>query len=295
MIPHYPEFKPLSLDDKALLLRHLRQTSREICELSLGNLFIWQEFDRPQVTCINRNTCLLIDPPNEPAYFLEPLGRHELPATVRTMFRHIGRISRVSPGFASLLPPAEFALAPLRNQFDYLYLRQEIAELKGRKFDGKRNHLKRFQAKHPDYQFVPLTVGYKNEALALFEKWFKIREESRYFPRLAYISQKGAINAAFTLFDRLKLLGGVLLVDDQFQGFTLGSQINPETVSVHFLYVDPELPGGFPAVLWAACNNCYRGFKYIDLEQDLGIPGLRQAKLSYQPHQLVEKYEVKRL
>jgi len=294
VIPHYPEFKPLSIDDQALIVRHLRQTSREICELSLGNLFIWREFDRPQVTCINRNTCLLIDPPNEPAYFLEPLGRNELGETTRIMLKHIGRISRVSQSYADLLPKGSYHLIPLRNQFDYLYLRQELAELKGRKFDGKRNHLKRFQLKHPGYQFVPLTPDLKAAALALFEKWFKVREESRYFPRLAYISQKGAISEAFALFEELRLSGGALLVDGQMKGFTLGSKINPATVSVHFLYSDPELPGIFQTILWEACNKTYSNYKYIDLEQDLGIPGLRTAKLSYQPLKLVEKFEVKR-
>lgn len=293
MIPHYPEFKPLSLEDKALLVRQLRTTSREICELSLGNLFIWQEFDRPQVTCINKNTCVLIDPPNEPAYFLEPLGRNELAETTRVMLKHIGRVSRVSQSFVELLPKDCYNLAPLRNQFDYLYLRTDLAELKGRKYDGKRNHLKKFRLKHPGYQFVPLTPEHKNEALTLFEKWFQVREESRYFPRLAYISQKGAITEAFAMFDQLRLRGGALFIDGEMKGFTLGSPLDPGTVSVHFLYSDPELPGIFPAILWEACNKCYSNFQHIDLEQDLGIPGLRKAKLSYQPLKLVEKFEVK--
>jgi uncharacterized protein len=293
MIPHYPEFKPLSLDDKAVIIRHLRATSREICELSLGNMFIWQEFDRPQVTCINNNTCILIDPPNEPAYFLEPLGRSEVAATVKIMLKHIGHVSRVSKSFAELLPKDSYNLIPLRNQFDYLYLRQELAELKGRKYDGKRNHLKRFQAKYPDYEFVPLEPGFRKEALALFEKWFKVREESKYFPRLAYTSQKGAVTEAFTLFEKLNLIGGVLLVGGKMKGFTLGSKLNAETVSVHFLYSDPELPGIFPTILWEASNKTFTAYKYLDLEQDLGIPGLRTAKLSYHPLKLVEKFDVK--
>ncbi|MFA5112697.1 MAG: phosphatidylglycerol lysyltransferase domain-containing protein [Candidatus Margulisiibacteriota bacterium] len=293
MIPHYPDFRPLSLEDKALLVRQLRATSREICELSLGNLFVWREFDRPQVTCINNNTCVLLDPPNEPAYFLEPLGRNNLGDTTRVMLKHSGRVSRVSRSFADLLPKDHYHFSPLRNQFDYLYLRTDLAELKGRKYDGKRNHLKRFQARYPDYRFVALTPGHKKEALTLFEKWFQVREESRYFPRLAYISQKGAITEAFALFKPLNFLGGALMVNGQMKGFTLGSKLNPETVSVHFLYSDPELSGGFQTTLWEANNKCFSGFKHIDLEQDLGIPGIRKAKLSYQPCKLVEKFEVK--
>jgi hypothetical protein len=236
----------------------------------------------------------LLDQPNEPAYFLEPLGRSEPVKTTEILLKHIGRVSRVSASFAKLLPADRFQLTPLRNQFDYLYLRTDLAELKGRKYDGKRNHLKRFRARYPDHEFGPLTTNDKKEALALFEKWFKVREESRFFPRLAHISQKSAITGAFKNWPALRLTGGALRVNGEIKGFTLGSPIDPETVSVHFLYSDPELPGSFQAILWEACNKTFAAYKLINLEQDLGIPGLRQAKLSYQPLKLVEKFEVKR-
>jgi hypothetical protein len=184
-------------------------------------------------------------------------------------------------------------LTPQRNQFDYVYLREELAALKGKKFDGKRNHIKRFKVKCPDYRFLPLAPDHKKEALALFDKWFKAREESKYFPRLAYTSQRGAVTNAFSFFDKLNLLGGALFAGGSMKGFTLGSRLNPETVSVHFLYSDPELSGIFQTILWEACNKTYSAFKYMNLEQDLGIPGLRTAKLSYHPLKLEEKFEVK--
>lgn len=292
MIPEYPKFKPLDLEDKLTISRHLKLIPKNICELSLGNIFIWKALDNTQLTCINHNVCMLLSQANEPPYFLEPLGHHRLEETVEVMLRHIGKISRVSESFASRLPEGKYKLTPLRNQFDYIYLTKELAELKGRKFDGKRNHIKRFKAKHPDYEFVPLTPDHRKEALELFERWFKIREESRYFPRLAYNAQKAAVTAAFSKFEQLELLGGALLIDRSLKGFTLGSQLNSEMVSVHFLYSDPELPGIFQTILWEACNKTFSAFKYIDLEQDLGIPGLRTAKLSYHPLRLEEKFEV---
>jgi hypothetical protein len=293
MIPEFPQIKPLELEDRLWIHRKLKQTSREICELSLGNIFIWKDFDHTLVTCINHNICMLINPPNEPAYFLEPIGSNKLAETAEILLKHAGRISRVSINFLAQLPKDRYLFEPLRNQFDYIYARANLAELKGKKYDGKRNHIKRFSRQHPNYTYQTLDPNIKEKALELFEKWFAIREESRFFPRLAYTSQKGAVIEAFSYFKELHLLGGALFDGNKLCGFTLGSEINPELVSVHFLYGDPALPGVTQTLLREACRKTYTTFKYIDLEQDLGIPGLRTAKLSYHPLKMGEKFEVK--
>ena len=293
VIPHYPDFKALEIDDRLWIGRKLRLTSRQICELSPGNIFIWKDFDHTRVTCINDNVCMQINPPNEAPYFLEPVGGNKIPETVKTMFELRGRISRVSKHFTTLLPKGAYTFEPLRNQFDYLYLREELAQLKGKKFDGKRNHIKRFRSAHHNYQYWPFDPAAKDKALALFEKWFAVRQESKFFPRLAYTSQKGAIVEAFRYFKELHLLGGMLWSDHKLMGFTIGSAINPETISVHFLYGDPEARGSSQTMLWQACSKTYHEYKIVDLEQDLGIPGLRSAKLSYHPLRLEEKFEVR--
>jgi hypothetical protein len=293
MIPEYPKFKPLEIEDKPWVVKQLRSTSREICELSLGNIFAWVDFDQTRVTCVNGNLCMLLTPPNEPPYFLEPFGRRGLIETADILLKHAGQISRASKSYADLLPDHLFVKTPLRNQFDYIFSRAELAELKGRDFDGKRNHIKRFTGLHPGYKYLPLTQEMKKDALELFEKWFAIRKESKYFPRLAYTSQKKALLRAFSLYKKLNLLGGALMADDQMKGFTLGSLINPEMASIHFLYGDPASQGSSQTLLWEACNRTYNNLKYVDMEQDLGIPGLRMAKLSYHPVHLSEKFEIK--
>lgn len=292
MIPEYPKFKPLGVEDKDSISRHLKLTARNTCELSIGNIFLWKGSDNTQLTCINHNICLLLSQPNEPPYFLEPLGYHKPAETTDIMLKHIGRISRASESFVSRLPE-KYKLESLRSHFDYVYSAKDLAELKGRKFDGKRNHIKRFKIKFPDCELVELTPAFKKESFLLFEKWFRARKESRYFSKLTFDAQKNAVANAFIDFELLDLLGGAFLVNGKLKGFTIGSRLNPETVSVHFIYSDPELPGIFQTILWEACNKTYSGFKYVNLEQDLGIPGLRTAKLSYHPLKLEEKFEVK--
>ncbi|HVN67996.1 MAG TPA: phosphatidylglycerol lysyltransferase domain-containing protein [Candidatus Sulfotelmatobacter sp.] len=295
MIPHYPEIKPLEIADRFWINKHLRATSREICELTLGNIFIWQDFYRPKITCLNKNVCIKLEPPTEKRFWLEPLGHNQVEETIETLLQANNHGLLVSASYAARLPADRYRLTPLRDEFDYLYLRSELAELKGRKYDGKRNHLKRFRNAHPDYEFRPLVRADQTAALELFEIWFAARKETKYFKKLAYTAQKNALLAAFANWQELHLFGGAIYINNEMESFTLGSYLNPESVSVHFLYTNPALAGIFQATLWEACHKTFADYKYIDLEQDLGIPGLRTAKLSYHPYKLVEKFEVEKL
>lgn len=293
MIPAFPELKPLTIDDRLWVAKHLKHLPRRVCELTLGNLFIWREFDRPRATCLNGNLCLLITPPTEAPYFLEPLGQNKLVETVTACLERGFRVSRISEECAALLPADKFELTELRGHFDYLYLRSDLVELKGKKYDGKRNHIKRFRAKYPEYSFQPLRPADETAALELFEQWFKLREESKYFPKLAYVSQKAALNNAFKWFQELHFFGCAVQLEGKMRGFTLASELNPEMVSLHFMYGDPAYPGISQVMFHEAAGKCYAGYKFLNLEQDLGIPGLRSAKLSWQPVKLEKKFEVK--
>lgn len=292
MLPDYPKFKALDWGDLDLIAHQLKKANMMICEFSLANLLIWKDFDHPRLTTINHNLCIHITPPNEPPFFLEPLGHNKIVETINICLADSGKISRATANFVEKLPPGQFRTSELRNQDDYLYEVKALAELKGRKFDGKRNHLKNFKRRHPDYGYIPLTPELKNSCLELFEQWFVIRQESRYFPKLAYTSQRSALEKTFKYYDRLKMAGGALLIDKKVKGFMIGSPLNKETVSAHFQYGHPSLRGIFQALVWEACNKTFHNFKYINLEQDLGIPGLRKAKLSYYPLRLEKKFEI---
>jgi hypothetical protein len=292
MIPEYPKFKFVELSDLSHISKHLKHYTCDVCELNLANIFIWRNFDHPQLTCINHNLCIYVSPANEPPYFLEPVGKHKLLETTGVCLKHAGKMSRLSSEFIAKLPKENYKISEIRNQFDYIYETKALAELKGRKFDGKRNHIKKFKQRHPNYKFIPLTPKHLKDAFKFFEEWFAIRKESRHFPKLAYTSQKAAIGETFTNFDKLNLIGGALYFEGEMKGFTAGSFLNKETITVHFMYGHPALQGISQLLLWEACNKIFSSAKYINLEQDLGIPGLRKAKLSNYPLRLEKKYEI---
>jgi hypothetical protein len=292
MIPSFPDFKPLEAGDRNELLRALAAKNPQESELSAGNLFIWSEFDRPQLTRINDNLCLLLSPLNEGPFFLEPLGENRIEETTDICLRHTGRLARVSEGFAARIADGAYRLCTIRGQFDYLYGREALAEFKGKKYDGKRNHIKRFKAAFPDWKYLGLEPGMKDECLALFEVWTRKKKDTLYFQRLDEAVQREAIIRAFEGFGELGMSGGAVRAGGRLIGFIIGSPLNRDTVTVHFQYGDPDAQGVMQTLMQEAAAQTFSGFAFMNLEQDLGLLGLRTAKLSYHPLRLVKKYHV---
>ncbi|MFH1826245.1 MAG: phosphatidylglycerol lysyltransferase domain-containing protein [bacterium] len=288
----YPNFKSLTIADLSILKERLEKHNPKVCELAFANLIIWHDFDHAKYTFINDNLCILISPVNEPPFYLEPIGKHKLKETVDICLKDTGRLNRISEEFIFRLNMEDYHIKCDRNQFDYVYETKALAELKGKKYDGKRNHIKGFQKRHPGYRVIGLSGDLGNEALALFEEWFKARKQSRHFPKLAYDSQKSALTNAFKDFAGLSFIGSALYLDNQLKGFVMGSPLNNKTIDVHFLYAHPSVKGIFQVLLWEASKETFKKYDYLNLEQDLGIPGLRKAKLSNQPIKLEKKFEI---
>ena len=132
-LPNYPKFKQLSLEDLPQIKERLQAFAPTVCELSLANLFIYQGSDKTQFTLINGNLCFLVSPPNEAPFFLEPIGQERLLDTVDVCLAHTKKLARVSEKPVHLLPLKKYKISCTRSHFDYLYLTQELAELKGKR------------------------------------------------------------------------------------------------------------------------------------------------------------------
>ena len=109
-IPEYPNFKNITFEDLDLIAQILKKSAQSICELNLTNLLIWEDFDKPQITLINRNPCVLVNAPNEAPFFLEPFGNNKLIETVDLCLAKTGRLSRITEQFIKQLPADKYNL-----------------------------------------------------------------------------------------------------------------------------------------------------------------------------------------
>ena len=187
--------------------------------------------------------------------------------------------------------PGKFLFRPDRDGFDYVYAIDDLADLKGRKFQKKRNHVHKFQASHPDCLSVPLEKENLPQAQEMVAQWFRQRLAED--PHGDYLLEQIALSRAFRHFEALGMEGLMLVENGQVLAVTLASRLSENTMDVHFEKAREDVDGAYAAV------NCefarYLRLKHPELaflnrEDDLGLPGLRQAKLSYQPHHMEEKY-----
>lgn len=187
--------------------------------------------------------------------------------------------------------PGKFYIQYDRDGSDYVYDINTLADLRGKKLQSKRNHFNRFCIDHPDHQAIPLTCEWMPRAKAFVENWFAHRRETD--PQGDYLLENLALARAFNHCGELGMEGMLLMDGDEILALTMGSQLSNDTFDIHFEKALEDIPGAYAAV------NChfarylrmkYPQLQYLNREEDMGLEGLRKAKLSYRPHHMVEKH-----
>jgi hypothetical protein len=182
--------------------------------------------------------------------------------------------------------PGKFEFTTNRDYSDYIYLRSDLATLTGKKFQSKRNHINRFKKEYT-YKYVPITPDRVQECLYLEAEWCKANDCDK---QDGTGNERQAIVFALEHFEELGLSGGILYANDKIVAFTFGMPINKETFGVHVEKADTTVDCAYAMINFEFANHIPETFTYINREEDLGIEGLRKAKLSYQPETILEKF-----
>ncbi|MCR5834619.1 MAG: phosphatidylglycerol lysyltransferase domain-containing protein [Selenomonadaceae bacterium] len=187
-------------------------------------------------------------------------------------------------------PHVKFNIVGERNNFDYVYLAQDLINLSGRKFHGKKNHLNSFRKDYPDAKYVPITEEIIPKCREELNQW--ARDHKRANPDDPFIGyEQAAIHEIFDHFGRFKLKGGAILLNDKVVAFTFGERLNSDTAVIHVEKANPNIRGVYVAINHDFVEHEWIDMTFINREEDMGIEGLRQAKESYRPIKMVEKYD----
>ena len=284
--PCFPSLKPVGLEDGPLIRDFLARFPSEACEMTFANIYIWREYERPSYAVHNGNLCVLCAPPGEPPYFLQPVGETGLDGTVDACLDLNPRLSRVPEAFA-LRHCASHRIEPDPDNFDYVYASEDLTQLKGKRYDGKRNRIRKFE-RTTAFRYGKLGPDNIDGCRALFEEWFNGKGLSDADIR----AEKAAILAALDEFEALGLKGGAVEVEGKVQAFSIGEPLTRDTAVIHVEIANPAFPGLAQLINREFVRHEWSGFAFINREQDIGHPGLRKAKESYHPHHLVKKYDV---
>lgn len=176
-----------------------------------------------------------------------------------------------------------------RDQWDYLYHRQDLVALKGNRFHKKKNLLNQFRKKYP-YRYVPFQGGLVEQALAMQENWCTWRDcESSE----SLSAENRVIEKVLQNWDSLTgLPGGAILVGDDLIAYTIAERLRPDTLVIHFEKGNADYQGVYQAINQIFLESMEPEIQWVNREQDLGEEGLRKAKMSYQPVDFLRKYKV---
>ena len=180
------------------------------------------------------------------------------------------------------------SVEPARDQYDYIYRRTDLATLHGRHLDAKRNHIHRFHAEHPDFEYRPLTPEFFDECRRLTEIWQEEKGGSD-----TINAEKQVMETIFSNWEALGMIGGSIIVDGRMVAFTYGSAVTTDTFDVCVEKADRHVEGAFAIINQQFAEHLPEQYIYLNREEDMGIPGLRQSKLSYHPEILLTYNVVK--
>jgi hypothetical protein len=294
-VPEFPKFKDLTLEDKPLFNQLFTRFLPVISEFTFTNLFIWRHTYQTRISRFRGLLCLLSDQ-GVNSFFFPPVGEGDVIECCQSLLQYLDervaspKIVRVPEAVVTQIHWKGSGMkAELdRSQCDYVYLVQDLIELKGRKYHRKRNHIKQFQEKY-SYQYIPLSLEWIPQCLQLQVEWCDLRDcEAN--PGL--LNESLATKEAFTHFEDLGVKGGAILINGKVEAFTLGDPLNLETIVIHIEKANPGYDGLYPTINQAFLEHQGSGYTYVNREQDLGEEGLRKAKESYFPHHLVNKYTI---
>lgn len=283
-IPNFPDFVPLSLDLREEMYPQLNMTVDGVSEYTFSNLYLFRRRYDYKISRVPERTLVISGERDGKKFFMTPCdvpGWGVLDELFDTHDYWKGISDSVLDPNRIRLEQWGIEVSEDRDNFDYLYLRTDLAELSGKKYHKKRNLVNAFINSYK-YEERPFTLDSVGEAKKILDKW---REEK------GVDGDYVAANEALELFGELKMQGAMYYVDGVSAGWCLGETLaRGRMFAIHFEKGLEEFKGIYQFINQAYAAALPKYISHINREQDLGNEGLRQAKMTYRPSGFVRKY-----
>ena len=296
-------FIPISLNDKQTFDGLFKSVNPQISDLTFTNLFMWRHMINFRAAWFGGFACILAIPRRYPPYAYAPVGdAHGDPAGFARavektygFFAENGWTARFRCVPADTAAPltrlfASFECEEDRDFFDYVYLADDLINLRGKKFDGKRNHINKF-TKTYEYKYEKLTPERIDDCMRIM--YDRCAENNcGCLGGDEYACDRKPSSELLEHFGELGCKGAIVKVGGRYEAFTVGEALNSDTAVIYIEKANTAVSGLYAYINQQFCEREWAGMAYINREEDEGVPGLRKAKLSYHPARLVEKYTI---
>ena len=291
-------FHPLKLSDREAMQAVTLPSGRRNCNYNFANLVGWQFWYSTEVCMLENAVVLRYTFDGQRAYMVCTLETLSLELIQELLDDSNGDLTLIGLEDSQVVQLSTLRstssrlqgknsqlstnIEPVRDQYDYIYRRTDLATLHGKHLDAKRNHIHRFRAEHPDFEYRPLTPEFFDECRRLTEIWQEEKGGSD-----TINAEKQVMEAIFSNWEALGMIGGSIIVDGRMVAFTYGAAVTTDTFDVCVEKADRHVEGAFAIINQQFAEHLPEQYIYLNREEDMGIPGLRQAKLSYHPEILL--------
>lgn len=287
--------KDLSLSDIPAVQPFLGYQHSRICDYSIGGIFMWREYFHTRFTIFEDTLLFQVRYLNGATAFPVPIGANQKAALEQIeLYCRQNSIPlvfcTVPNNVLSLLkeryPDAE--ILPNRDWYDYLYRTQDLLEFRGKKYDGQRNHIHKFQKTCPGAVFREIT----EESLPRVREFYAAFAKAYEKPDPIAQEESSKVAELLEHYAEYGLFGGFLEVNGAIVSMSIGERVN-DTLFVHIEKADIRYPGAYQVTVQEFLKHFARsGDTFVNREEDVGDEGLRKSKLSYHPVELLEKSTV---
>ena len=266
----------------------------EQIDCTFNTLFLWQ--DAYQTSWAEQDGILFVRAgTGKDTFFMPPFAKEEKNfvhglALIHEEYDRLGLPFRLKSASSWVteqierLVPGKYDFIEDRDNEEYIYRTEDMIRLPGKKLRMKKNHLNGFLRQYADYQYEAITKENLEDAKAGIHDWFlrhgDIEEEEQ------------AIKRCFDHWDALGVKGAVIRIYGKVEAFTNGDSINEKMAHIIFEKANPEIRGLYQAINRDFLIHEFAETEFVNREEDLGLPGLREAKMGYHPDHLTEKYDV---
>lgn len=300
----------ITIESKEILDEYLTGFDYRTSGLSFSSLYMWRDQNEFSWEIIGDYLVIAglshLEIEKHEYFLFPPLTKNGVynPASLKeTLLAAKQRFEEKKSGFTiRLLPvhmkkiieeafPEGIEFIPDRPNYDYLYLKQDLIDLKGRTYHAKKNHLNYFLNNYK-YEYVSLTPNMLDTVMVFLEE-FNSRKKIEPHEMKWLLMETDAMRDVVKNLDQLNYIAGAIVIDGKVEAFSIGGRLGEKTVTVHVEKANSNIRGLYPAINNEFCKHLDESISYVNREEDMGIINLRKAKLSYKPVELVEKYIVK--
>lgn len=284
-------FRPIELNDKEEIEKYTSKIKSYLCEHCFVDLFIWRYYYSTQI-CI-KNGFLFIKMQtkhNNTTMYLAPIGKGDLKNAIeeiekdaeerKVFFRMISITEDLKSEIENIMKD-RFSFEEQRDNADYIYNAQDLITLKGKKYHSKRNFINRFKINFDGrWKYEDITAENAKDIFNYHIKWCEMNECTE---KDSFMGETCVISQILRNFEVFNMKGGLIRLDGNIIAFTLGCQSREDMFIVQIEKADHTIQGAYQMINQQFAERNFNLITYVNREEDLGIEGLRKAKLSYYP------------